>query len=247
VSPLADTERVSVFRTDERKGTYNHHSCLTKWNGRYWFAWDNCLVNEDYPGQRTLIACAGDVRAWPEPIVVADGDEQAGMLRNVGALYPTERRLYVFIQEKWDLAHATKPGMSAHDNMRVSYRFDLHETEDGINWRVASEGRPDVMWTLEGPRPTREGRLPGPATTHDSKPAVLLWPGNDPSEKPEVVRIPYGGDPGNYYSGHDEGLFLYGEASWYEDDDGRIWMWHRDESGSCRAQTLAAGHRQPLP
>ena len=38
VIPLADMERVSVFRTDEEKGTYNHHSCLTKWKGKYWFA-----------------------------------------------------------------------------------------------------------------------------------------------------------------------------------------------------------------
>ena len=31
VIPDADMQRVSVFRTDREKGTYNHHSCLAKW------------------------------------------------------------------------------------------------------------------------------------------------------------------------------------------------------------------------
>ena len=257
VIPLADMERVSVFRTDEQKGTYNHHSCLTKWQGKYRFAWDNCLVHEEYPGQTTLISSSDDARSWTEPTVVACGDAEAGMLRNIGALYPTESKLYAFIQEKWDLARATNPAASRQDSAppvsappglaqggwavqlradhhaKVPYRFNLHETEDGVNWRIASEGHFDVIWTLEAPRLTKEGRLLGPATTHDSRPAVLLWPGSDPAEKPQVITIPYAVDANDYYAGHDEGLFFYGEATWYQDDDERIWMWHRDESGSC--------------
>lgn len=234
VIPDIDMRRVSVFRTDKKKGTYNHHSCLTKWKNKYWFAWDNCRKNEEFPGQKTLISCSDNACAWSEPVIVADGDEKKGMLRNIGALYPAENKLYAFIQEKWDLVHATSPEMSIHDNTRVSYRFDLHETENGVNWKVASKGHFDIMWTLEAPRLTKEGRLLGPATTHNTKPGVILWPGSDPSEKPEVIEIPYRADINNYYDGHDEGIFAYGEASWYQDDDERIWMWHRDESGSGR-------------
>lgn len=234
VIPIADMERVSVFKTSVEKGTYNHHSCLTKWKGRYWFAWDNCHVNEEWPGQKTMLAWSDDARKWSEPIIVADGDREAGMLRNIGALYAGKDKLYAFIQEKWDLVHATNPGMSIHDNTQVSYRFDLHESEDGIHWKAAREGHFDLQWTLEAPRLTKEGRLLGPATTHDLKPAALLWPGDDPEEKPEVIPFPYTDNIHDYYNGQDEGLYLYGEASWYQDDDGRIWMWHRDESGSCR-------------
>jgi len=231
---MADMERVSVFKTSVEKGTYNHHSCLTKWRGKYWFAWDNCLVNEEWPGQKTMLAWSDDARKWSEPIIVADGDEEAGMLRNCGALYAGKDKLYAFIQEKWDLVHATKPGMSIHDNTKVSYRFDLHESEDGIHWKLAKKGHFDLQWKLEAPRLTKEGRLLGTATTHDFKPGALLWPGDDPEEKPEVIPFPYTDDPADYYNGHDEGLYFYGEASWYQDDDGRIWMWHRDESASCR-------------
>jgi len=230
--PAASMQRVSVFKADERKGTYNHHTCLVKWNGRYWLAWDNSLVHEEYPGQKTLIASSADGVNWGEPKTVADGDAEKGMLRNIGGLYARTDKLYAFIQEKWDLVHATAPGMSIHDNVKTSSRNDLFETSDGINWKQYEGHLKDVRWMFENPRVTRAGRLMGPATTHDMAPAVVLWPGDDPLEKPRVVRIPYNGNPQEYHFGHDEWLFVYGEASWYQDDDGRIWLWHRDESAA---------------
>ena len=57
--PLAPMERISVFKTDEDQGTYNHHANLIKWKQGYWFAWDNCRQHEEYPGQRTLISSSG--------------------------------------------------------------------------------------------------------------------------------------------------------------------------------------------
>lgn len=228
--PLASMERISVFKTDKGKGTYNHHTCLTKWKGKYWLAWDNCLVHEEYPGQKTLIIYSVDGRNWSEPHIVADGDAEKGMLHNIGGIYPRGDTLYAFIQEKWDLVHATEPGMSIHDNTKVSSRWDVFETSDGINWKQY-KGKLDVQWMFEPPRSTSEGRLLGPAANHNLGPAVLLWSGDDLLEKPEVINIPYKGNPKDYYSGYDEGLFMYGEASWYQDDDGRIWLWHRDESG----------------
>ncbi len=230
--PDYEMERHSVFKTSTELGTYNHHSNLVKWKGKYWFAWDNCMVNEEWPGQRTLIAHSDDARAWSEPILVADGDEERGIVRNCGGLYACGDRLYAFIQEKWDLVHATAPGMSMHDNTKVSTRFDLWASSDGVQWEMVKEGHLGVMWMLENPRLTREGRLMGPITTHDSKPGIVLWPGDDPEERPEVIEMPYACDARQYYEGHDEGLFLYGEGSWYTDDENRIWMFERDESAS---------------
>ena len=233
VIPDFEMERHAVFTTSEELGTYNHHPNIVRWQDEYWFAFDNCMVNEEWPGQRTFIAHSKDAVAWSERILVADGDAERGMLRNLGGLYARGDTLYAFIQEKWDLVHATKPGMSVHDNTKVSTRNDLWATRDGHNWKMVKEGYADVMWMFENPRLTAEGRLMGPAGTNDRKPAVLLWPGDDPTETPELIEVPFAGDIDHYYEGHDEGMFIYGEATWYTDDDGRIWMWWRDESASC--------------
>ena len=232
VIPLFEMDRHSVFKTTTELGTYNHHQNIVKWRDAYWCSWDNCAVNEEWPGQRTLIAHSSDGREWSQPILVADGDEARGMLRNCGCLYATEDALYAIIQEKWDLAHAGAPGLSTHDNTRLSYRNGLWRSTDGTTWENLSEGHLDVMWILENLRLTNEGRLMGPVTLHDGGPGVALWPAADPEAKPEIIRIPWHGNWDDYYAGHDEGLFIYGEATWYTDDDGRIWMFHRDECAS---------------
>ena len=122
--------------------------------------------------------------------------------------------------------------MSMHDNSKVSYRWDVWVSCDGTDWEVDRQGHLDIMSMFENPRLTKDGRLMVPISTHERKPGVLLWPGDDPTQSPQIVEMPYAGKPDNYYHGHDEGLFLYGEASWYTDDDGCIWMFHRDESAS---------------
>ena len=232
VVPLYDMERHDVFRTRTELGTYNHHPNLVKWKDEYWFAWDNCMVNEEWPGQRTFISHSADGVAWSERILVADGDEKRGMLRNLGGLYARGETLYAFIQEKWDLVHATEPGMSAHDNAKVSVRNDLWATENGVDWRMVKPAYADVRWMFENPRLTREARLMGPITDRDGSPGVALWPGDDPEETPEIVHQPWHASRRDYYAGHDLGRYIYGEATWYSDDDGRIWMYWRDESAS---------------
>ena len=230
VVPVHEMEKHYVFKTTTQLGTYNHHQNIVKWKGEYWCSWDNCMVNEEWPGQRTFISHSKNGETWSERILVADGDEEKGMLRNCGCLYAGQDRLYAIIQEKWDMVHATAPSMSAHEKM--SYRNDLWASSDGVRWECIERGFIDAKWVLENLRLTNEGRLMGPITTHGLAPGVALWPGDDPAVKPQIIEFPYEGHPGNYFAGHDEGLFLYGEASWYTDADNRIWMWHRDESGS---------------
>ena len=231
VVPVHEMDRHSVFTTSTELGTYNHHPNIVKWMGEYWFAWDNCMVNEEWPGQRTFISRSEDGVEWSERILVADGDEEAGMLRNLGGLLARGDTLFAFIQEKWDLAHATSPGMSAHDNAKLSVRNDLWATQDGTNWRIVKKGYVDTRWMFENPRLTDEGRLMGPTTDHRGRPGVLLWPGDDPMDEPQIVLQPWRGNQEDYYAGYDWGVFCYGEATWYT-DDGRIWMHWRDESAS---------------
>jgi len=58
----------------------------------------------------------------------------------------------------------------------------------------------------------------------DHKPGMLLWPGRDILETPEIISIP---EPVG-------ASFPYGEGSWYQLENGRIIVFWRDESGSCR-------------
>ena len=232
VVPVHEMEKHYVFKTSTELGTYNHHPNIVKWKDEYWFAWDNCMVNEEWPGQRTFISHSKDGREWSDRILVADGDEKKGMLRNLGGLFPRGDTLYAFIQEKWDLVHATEPGMSVHDNTKVSVRNDIWATQDGTNWEMVKKEYVDTRWMFENPRLTNEGRLMGPITDHNGRPGVILWPGDDPMDTPEIILHPYETHPEGYWHGHDVGIFCYGEATWYTDDDNRIWMYWRDESGS---------------
>lgn len=232
VMPLCAMERHNAFKTTIELGAYNHHPNIVKWQGKYWLAWDNGLVNEEWPGQKTFIAHSGDGVNWSERILVADGDEKKGMLRNLGGLYARGDTLYAFIQEKWDLVHAAEPGMSVHDNARVSVRNDIWGTADGLHWESVKKRYADVRWMFENPRLTREGRLMGPMTDHEGRPGVLLWPGDDPLAKPEIVRQPHNANYADYYKGRDEGMFCYGEATWFTDDNNLIWMFWRDDSAS---------------
>jgi len=232
IVPLHEMERHYVFKATTELGTYNHHPYIVKWKGQYWYAWDNCMVNEEWPGQRTFIAHSEDAVNWSDRILVADGDEEKGMLRNLGGLYARDDTLYAFIQEKWDLVHATAPGMSVHDSTKVSVRNDLWATKDGLNWKLVKEKYIDVCWMFENPRLTNEGRLMGPIGDHDGSPGVVLWPGDNPEEHPQIIHQPWYANKDNYFAGHDEGLFWHAEGSWYTDADDRIWMYWRDESGS---------------
>jgi hypothetical protein len=235
VIPICEMQRHSVFKTSTELGTYNHHQNVVKWKDEYWCGWDNSMVNEEWPGQRTFISHSKDGIEWSPRILVADGDQEKGMLRNLGGLYVKGDTLYAFIQEKWDIAHATSPGMSTHDNTKVSYRNDIWATKDGTNWKMVKKEYVDTRWMFENPRLTNEGRLMGPTTDRLGRPGVLLWPGDDPLQVPKMIMQPWHGSEAlteAYYEGHDVGRFIYGEATWYADDDNRIWMYWRDESAS---------------
>ncbi len=187
VIPAYEMKRSSVFKTTTELGTYNHHSSIVKWNGEFWCGWDNCMVNEDWPGQRTFIAHSNDAVNWSERILVADGDEENGMVRTLTGLYAKDDTLYAFIQEKWDLAHATAPGMSTHDNTKVSFRDDIWATRDGTNWGIVKEAYMDTQWVFENPRLTNEGRLMVATNDSRNRLGVLLWPGDDPMQTPNMV------------------------------------------------------------
>ena len=112
-------------------------------------------------------------------------------------------------------------------------------TSDGTTWETYPELLKGTVWMFEAPRLTRDGTwlaggtVGGPAVYRGSwleaetagGPVVYRWPQDNPLGEPEIVPL----------REHDsEGVFPAGEASWYQTDEGRIWMYWRDEGGSLR-------------
>ena len=222
----APIERVRVVTGSRDFGTYNHQSGICRWRGRYWYVFSNSAVDEEAPGQRTMITSSEDLSTWSKPACVAPGDATGDMWRNTGGVMGYEDKLIVFVQTKTRFRPARKPGMSANDESKSVCKVAFFISSDGENW-TEQDVADDCHW-YEAPRLTREGRLLC-AGSRRGQPLVFLWPGENPLEPPEIVEIPYDDS-----RGMDSGRFPYGEASWYETDDGTIFMFHRNETDELR-------------
>ena len=103
-------------------------------------------------------------------------------------------------------------------------RLDVYETEDLVSW-TPHENICESVYLFEGPRRTRAGKyLCCGQGLYDCHGKVLIW--DDASrlaEKPRVVDL-----------APTDGGVIVGQVTWYQTDDGRLWMFVRDESLSCR-------------
>ncbi len=221
IIPRAPFERSRVFTGTRDTGSYNHHSQIARFNGRYYLAWSNGLVDEEAAGQRILIATSEDAKTWSDPICVA-GHTGSPLAHNCVALHVAEEAMYLVGMSEECHRDASSVGMRRIDPESV--RVDIHRSVDGVNWETVQQLGRGIKWIFEAPRPTQENRLMCVCTTVKSGPAVLLWDGMDIRQDPEVIRIP---EP-------DGASFPYGEASWYQTDEGKIIVFWRDEGGSCR-------------
>lgn len=235
--PCAPMQRHCVFKSDGNKGTYNHHSGICKWNGTYYYCFSNGTVDEDGPGQSTMLSRSDDGMNWSELVCIAVGDADEDIFVRTCGIMPYGDKLVVFIRRNWNTKAALAPGMSVHDDKVIECRIDAHVSEDGRQWRIVENIVPQ-HWAFEEPRLTTQDRLLTPGTDHrTSVPTVLLWPGDNPLENPQVIHIPFYSEDmtgEKEYANPRDGHFPYGEASWYQDDDDRIWMYMRDESGTGR-------------
>ncbi len=222
----APIRRVRVATGSSTFGTYNHQAGICRWRNRYWYVFSNGAVHEEAPGQQTLITRSQDLSSWSRPSCVAPGDVSRSLWRNTGGIMDYEDRLVVFVQTKTGGGAAAKPGMSANQESKTTCKIGLVISADGENW-MERDVAEDCFW-YEAPRLTREGRLLC-AGSRLGRPIVFLWPGENPLEHPEIVEIPYDGS-----RGMDSGRFPYGEASWYQTDDDKIFMFHRNETDEMR-------------
>ena len=220
--PRVKLERNRVYTGEGEAGTYNHHSQIARFQGRYFFAFSNSEVYEDYPGQSTMIAVSDTGSEWSEARCVVPGDRESGHLRWTGGLYSDEERLYLFGVAHYATLDATGPGRRRCEWGRS--RLDMHGTSDGENWEAHEGIAGDKTFIFEEPRLTAAGRLMCGAT-QDGHPVALFFDPEDMCSPPAVVPMP---EP--------EGgaAFPYGETSWYQTPEGLIVMWFRDEAQSLR-------------
>ena len=219
-------QRSRVFTGTPQKGTCNHQSGFCQWQGEYYYVFSNSQVDEEVPGMRTMITTSTDLVEWREPWCLAAGDVKADMWRQTGGIMAFDDRLVAFVQTKIGHHLTSRAGMSAADQTKTQYRVSIFVSKDAQVWNE-QEAADDCYW-FEAPRLTQENRLLCAGSCRD-KPIVFLWPGSDPTERPQAVDIPY-----DQSHGLDSGRFPYGEASWYQTDEGDILLFHRNETDELR-------------
>jgi hypothetical protein len=220
VFPQAHVVRSRAFYGTEAF-SYNHHQSLTKFKGRYVVSWSSGLRHEDHPGQEVHYSTSSNGLDWEKDRVLAHTDPDSRLVRHNHGLYATETHLYALVGV-CDTRGNTQLGMCSMDAEKLW--IDVYETDDLQNWkhhkRIAER-----VYSFEEPRATRSGRLLcfGAAVDDWSQGLVLLWEKrSNPTDTPRTIQIPKA-----------EGLEPL-QGSWYQTDDGRIWLFLRDGSFSCR-------------
>jgi hypothetical protein len=143
--------------------------------------------------------------------------------------------LYLLVMEKFSKAPDTGYTMSAFDPARATNFSKLWASEDGEHWRLVQRDLAPVLFMLHPPVPTPQGRLLQGAANFRGRPVVLLWPGLNPEEPPQLIEQPWPVDERHFYEGHDLGIWCYGENCFYALDDGTLVMLFRNENGTCQA------------
>ncbi len=221
--PQVPFQRNVIYRGNAATWAYSHHQTITKFKDQYVASWSNGFQHEDYVGQEVHFSTSSDGIRWSEPRVVAPTPVETKLVRNNAGLYATKDRLYCYVcvakDYGRDVAH---PGMSTLKEQHI--RLDVYETADLKTWKHYENICPN-LYLFEAPRLTRGGKLLCCGfDLHDHHGMVLIW--DDPAKPaaaPRVVHI----------NASPEGV-LPEQGTWYQTDDGRIWMYQRDGSISCR-------------
>jgi hypothetical protein len=221
--PPAPFERSVVYRGNAESWAYSHHQTITRFRDRYAVSWSNGFLHEDYVGQEVHCASSEDGAHWSDPSAVVHTPPETKLVRNNAGLYADDDYLYCYVGVAKDFGRdVAAPGMSVLKEQHI--RLDVYRTSDLVNWEHFEDICGNI-YLFEAPRRTRGGRLMccGFDIT-DNHGMVLIW--DDPTkpwDKPRVVDLRESPDG-----------VLPEQGTWYQADDGRIWMYQRDSTVSCR-------------
>lgn len=221
VFPAVPLQRAGVYRGDEHFG-YSHHPLITRFGEVFVASWSNGWRHEDHPGQQIHCSWSRDLRHWePWRVVVATDPESSANVRTNSGLCAFDGRLFLFVGVCENVGNQTlATGSMQFRRMWI----DLYVTDDLVRWQ-AHERLIEHAYVFEGPRPTRAGDqlCAGINTEQWDENLVLVWPRGRPlTAAPDPVRIPRTPD------------VRPEQGTWYERDDGGLWMWLRDGALSTR-------------
>jgi len=213
--------RSRIYAGTRESGSYNHHSQLVKFKGRYFFGFSNGRRDELTGGQRLMLASSDDGKDWTAPTCVVGGEEDSPVSHTIVGLRATEDTLYLL--DRYDETTHDPAAVGMRRVETNNTRVDVYASSDGEQWDKVFALAEPICRIFEAPRETADGRLLCVASLRDGA-AILRWPGNELLERPEIVPVP---EPHG-------ASFPYGEGSWYQTDDGTVVVFWRDEGQSCR-------------
>lgn len=223
VIPQLNVKRSSIYKGTSENGKFNHHPQLAKYGNKYFYAWSNGFIDEGAGGQRVIVSRSDNLRDWSEPVCVAGSwDEQDSLACSAAALYTDQMGLHLFVMSKKAAKATDRSWFGLSRAGPESQTIDLYSSSDGRAWSKTYTFGDRIHWIFEAPRLTSEGRLLCSCATNREGAGILRWPGDSIFQQPEFISVP---EPKG-------ALFPYGEASWYETDDGVIVVYWRDEGGS---------------
>ena len=222
--PQVPVRKTTVYKGNEASWAYSHHQTITKFRDKYVLSWSNGFLHEDYVGQEVHYAWSSDGMEWSEPRVLVHTPVESRLVRNNAGLCSADGRLYCYVCVAKDFGRdVAEPGMCSLVDQHI--HLDVYSTEDLIQWQH-EENICDSVYLFEGPRKTMDGKYMCCGFNYfgDHQAMVLGW--DDASA--------LGGPPHVTYIDPSEQGVLPEQGTWYETDDGRIWMYQRDSSESCR-------------
>lgn len=214
--PLLESQRSRVYSGRADSFAYSHHHSICKFRDRYVVTWSNGMYHEDAPGQEPHYSWSYDASQWVPDRSIVETDPDSGVVRNQAGLYADDRYVYVFVGYAEPHAHA-EPGMTSIVTKKM--RLDVYRSADLVKWDEFI-GVAEDIYLFEGPRLTRDGKLLccGIHQPNYDEAKILIW--DDPSDPTTTPRS-------KIISGAEEGIKPE-QGTWYQTDDGRIWLWQRD-------------------
>jgi len=155
------SERQMIYRPAEG-WSYAHHSFITFFKGRFYAIWSCGTADEDYFGQRVMIAESDDFANWSQPRVLADPADTSdpNQVYTACGLYSHNGTLHAYIGHySYDMsdieANPSKSYIEAH---HLGTSVSVMSTTDGTEWSEPRDlGIPIIP--NHGPQPTHTGRL----------------------------------------------------------------------------------------
>ena len=221
--PSVPFERSTIYKGNAETWAYSHHQAITKFGDRFVVSWSNGFLHEDYVGQEVHCACSADGIEWSPPRIIVNTPVESKLVRNNAGLYAANGSLYSYVCVAKDYGRdVSPPGMSSLKKQHI--HLDVYVTSDMENWTHHENICPNV-YLFEAPRMTLGGKLMCCGfDLADRHGMILIWDDpSDPAAPPRVVDIPESSD----------GVFPE-QGTWYQTDDGRIWMYQRDQTMSGR-------------